>query len=110
MELKIWALGRLTMKILENPNPAKSMVHVCEKCQCKFEFTSQDVKVKASSDANGRIGGTHYYSRQVSVNCPNCGESYILENKSGYSSSCINHMNSDDEVESRFKELLGMEG
>ena len=75
------------MKILENPNPAKSKVHVCEKCQCKFEFTKQDVKVNVSSDANGRLGGTHYYSRQVSVACPNCGEPYIIERKSGYSSS-----------------------
>ncbi len=55
------------MKILENPNPAKSKVHVCERCQCKFEFTERDVKVDVSSDANGRIGGTHYYSRQVLV-------------------------------------------
>ena len=77
------------MKILENPNPAKSKVHVCEKCQCKFEFTKQDVKVNVSSDANGRLGGTHYYSRQVSVACPNCGEPYIIERKSGYSSSDI---------------------
>ena len=77
------------MKILENPNPAKSMTHVCEKCQCKFEFTTQDAKVKTCSDANGRIGGTHYYCRQVSVACPNCGNLYILKSKSGYSSSAI---------------------
>jgi predicted RNA-binding Zn-ribbon protein involved in translation (DUF1610 family) len=84
-------------------------VHVCEKCQCKFEFTTQDVKVNVSSDANGRIGGTHYYNRQVSVACPNCGELYLIESKSGYTSSCINNMNSDDDVASRFKELLGTE-
>ena len=99
----------MAMKILENPNPAKSKVHVCEKCQCKFEFTKQDVKVNISSDANGRIGGTHYYSRQVSVACPNCGEPYIIESKSGYSSSCINHMNSNEDVASEFRKLLGTE-
>ena len=96
------------MKILENPNPAKSKVHVCEKCQCKFEFTEQDVKVDVSSDANGRIGGTHYYSRQVSVACPNCGEMYILESKSGYTNSRIGCMDVDDEVVSKIRELLDM--
>ena len=95
------------MKILENPNPAKSKLHVCEKCQCKFEFTERDVKVDVSSDANGRIGGTHYYCYQESVNCPNCGETYIIKSKSGYTSSCITHQMDDEEIASRFKERLG---
>ena len=97
------------MKILENPNPAKSKVHVCEKCQCKFEFTERDVKVDVSSDANGRIGGTHYCSLQSSVACPNCGEPYILERKSGYTNSCLWCKDVDDDVESKMRELLGKE-
>lgn len=97
------------MKILENPNPAKSKVHVCEKCYCKFEFTERDVKVDVSSDANGRIGGTHYYFRQVLVACPNCGKPYIIESKSGYTSSCINHMSNEDDVASEIRKILGME-
>lgn len=96
------------MKILENPNPAKSKVHVCEKCQCKFEFTAQDVKVDVSSDANGRIGGTHYYSRRMSVACPNCGEPYILERKSEYTNSCISCMDADNDAVGKIRELLGM--
>ena len=94
------------MKILENPNPVPSMVHVCEKCQCKFEYTDNDVKKQTNSDANGRIGGTHYYSHQESVDCPNCGETYIIKSESGYASSCISHHINEEEIANQFKELL----
>jgi predicted RNA-binding Zn-ribbon protein involved in translation (DUF1610 family) len=97
------------MKIIENPHPLPTTEHICAKCQCKFEYTEQDVIKHHDSDANGRIGGTHYYSRQVSVACPNCGEPYILESKSGYTNSCIGCMDVDDDVASKIRELLGKE-
>ena len=94
------------MRILENPNPTPNTVHICEKCQCKFEYTEKDVIKHTDSDANGRIGGTHYYSYQESVNCPNCGEPYIIKRESGYSSSCISHQIDDDEIANKFKDKL----
>jgi DNA-directed RNA polymerase subunit RPC12/RpoP len=97
------------MRIIENPNPLPTTEHVCAKCQCKFEYTEQDVIKHHDSDANGRIGGTHYYCYQESVNCPNCGETYIIKSKSGYTSSCITHQMDDEEIASKFKQLLGTE-
>lgn len=94
------------MKILDNPNPAPSMVHVCSKCQCKFEYTDKDVTKHTDSDANGRIGGTHYYSYQESVECPNCGETYVIKSESGYASSCLEPQINDEEIANKFKALL----
>ena len=95
------------MKILENPNPVNSKVHVCEKCQCKFEFTERDLRVSVNSDAECHIGGRHYYSLQVLVDCPNCGKPYIILNKDGYTNS---RMDVADGVVSKVRKLLGMEG
>ena len=97
------------MRIIENPNPLPTTEHICEKCQCKFEYTDKDVVKQHHSDANGRIGGTHYYYYQESVNCPNCGETYIIKSKSGYTSSCITHQMDDEEIARKFKQLLGTE-
>ena len=58
------------------------------------------------SDANGRIGGTHYYSYQESVECPNCGEVCIIKKESGYTSSCLEPKINDEELAKMFKELL----
>jgi hypothetical protein len=79
------------MKILENPNPVPSIIHTCEKCGCKFEYTERDIIKYSNSDANGRIGGTYYYCYQESVDCPNCGEPYIIKKESGYTNSCIEY-------------------
>ena len=95
------------MKILDNPNPLPCTLHECEKCHCKFEYTDIDVKKESWSDANGRIGGTHYYSHQESVDCPNCGATYIIKSESGYTDSCIHHQINDEEIASQFKTLLG---
>ena len=94
------------MKILENPNPAPTKEHVCEKCQCKFEFTPQDVTVRNHSDANGRIGGTHYYGVEYSVVCPNCGNKYIIKNKSGYHNSACYDLPTDNEVKESFEQII----
>ena len=94
------------MRIIENPNPLPSTIHVCAKCQCKFEYTENDVKKISESDANGRIGGTHYYYHQESVDCPNCGETYIIKSESGYASSCLEPQINDEEIANKFKELL----
>lgn len=84
------------MKILENPNPLPSEIHICEKCGCKFEYTDRDISKQYHSDANGRIGGTHYYYNQESVDCPNCGETYIIKSESGYTNSCLEtHINNE---------------
>ena len=79
------------MKILENPNPIPSIIHTCKKCGCKFEYTEIDIIKYSNSDANGRIGGTHHYCYQEYVNCPNCGEPYIIKKESGYTNSCIEY-------------------
>ena len=94
------------MRILENPNPVPTTVHVCSKCQCKFEYTDKDVMKHTDSDADGRIGGTHYYSYQESVECPNCGEVHIIKKESGYTSSCLEPEINDEDLAKRFKELL----
>ena len=77
------------MRILENPNPLPIHITTCKKCQCKFEYSDIDIISKSHSDANGRIGGTHYWSTVKYIKCPNCGEQIIIEEKSGYSSSVI---------------------
>lgn len=89
------------MKILENPNPVPSYVCKCVKCSCKFEFTDRDIIVKNWNDANGRLGGTHYWSVTKYVNCPNCGEQVIISRKSGYGSSMIGdqHITEDYHIE-----------
>ena len=95
------------MKILDNPNPLPCTLHECAKCHCKFEYTDLDVKKHTDSDANGRIGGTHYYSYQESVDCPNCGETHIIKSESGYASSCLEPQINDEEIANKFKTLLG---
>ena len=80
------------MRILENPNPLPIHITTCKKCQCKFEYSDIDIISKSHSDANGRIGGTHYWSTVKYIKCPNCGEQIIIEEKSGYSSSIIGDM------------------
>jgi len=87
------------MKILENPNPLPSTIHICKKCGCKFEYTDKDILKQYHSDANGRIGGTHYYYSQESVDCPNCGETYIIKSESGYTSSMIQPQLSEEDLE-----------
>lgn len=87
------------MKILENPNPLPSEIHVCKGCGCKFEYTDRDIVKESGSDANGRIGGTHYYWYYESVTCPNCGEVYIIKQDSGYTNSCIEYPVSEEITE-----------
>ena len=78
------------MKILENPNPMSTHILVCEKCKCKFEFTSIDIIKDSWGDSNGRMGGgTHRWSTTKYIKCPNCGEKIILSKQSGYGSSMI---------------------
>ena len=77
------------MKILENPNPLPIHITTCKKCQCKFEYSDIDIISKSDSDANGRLGGTYYWSVTKYIKCPNCGEQIIIEEKSGYGSSMI---------------------
>ena len=77
------------MRIIENPNPVPTHIFTCENCSCKFECTDNEIKHDNWSDANGRIGGTHFWSSTSYVDCPNCGEKIIISRKSGYGSSMI---------------------
>jgi hypothetical protein len=49
------------MRIIENPNPLPTTEHVCAKCQCKFEYTEQDVgrHVYAVRQTGLDLGGIH---------------------------------------------------
>lgn len=36
-------LNRHMIKIIENPNPVKEEIRICENCKCKFSYTKADV-------------------------------------------------------------------
>ena len=107
------------MKIIENPNPVSVHINTftCDKCSCKFECTDDEIKHESYSDANGRIGGTHFWSSTSYIDCPNCGERIVVARKSGYGSSVIGdqHVTEDwslvaegnpDNVDNAIKEII----
>ena len=65
------------IKIIENPNPVKEEIRICENCKCKFSYTKADVNNESWN--NEIIGPGHYgYSKDFLI-CPNCGEQIIIE-------------------------------
>ena len=57
-------------KIIENPNPKPKMTVICPDCNCKFEFTAEDVE----RDLIGEDTWGNY------TTCPNCGKIIWLKN------------------------------
>lgn len=73
-------LKRIKMRIIENPNPIDELTVVCSKCSCKFAYTEGDTKVESWNNGILGPGNAGYYKKWV--NCPNCGECYIIEHES----------------------------
>ena len=67
------------IKIIENPNPVKEEIQVCDKCKCKFSYTQGDIKI--DSWDNGILGPGYYGYKKEYIYCPNCGESITISSE-----------------------------
>lgn len=65
--------------IIENPNPVKEEIQVCDKCKCKFSYTQGDIKIDSWN--NGVLGPGYYGYKKEFIYCPNCGESITISSE-----------------------------
>ena len=89
------------MRIIENPNPLKETILICEKCKCQFAYFQSDIH--KTSWNNGILGPGHYGYSKSYVICPNCGNEIIITESS---SSTINQEPEEIESLKYFKKVV----